>query len=138
MVDPAAAASAMLTSARRGSTVTTAFLAAQRAAAVLVAATRNSGWVEDLAIREQLVVAGDRTDVVDAGDVGGGIDRDHAGAGAHRRQVERVEAGMAVVGKAEGEVERAGHRCDVIDIDRAARHMRGGAVVRDAGMDRLR
>ena len=70
---------------------------------MLVAATTNErlAGIEDLASAKQPIVVDDRADIVLAGDVGGGEDRDHAGRGAHRVQIERDQRGMAVGGVAE-------------------------------------
>ena len=64
--------------------------------------------IEDLVLGEEQVVVEDRADIVLAGDVGGGEDRDHAGGGADRVEIEPGQPRMAVGGEAEGEVERAG------------------------------
>ena len=77
----------------------------------------------------------DRADIVLAGDVGGGEDGDDAGRGADRVEVERQQPGMAVG----GDGRRRGGACPaaraVVDIERAARDMELGAVVRQRLVD---
>ena len=93
--------------------------------------------VEDLVLGEEPVVVEDRADIVLAGDVGGGEDRDHARGGADRGQIEAGQPRMAVGGEAEGEVERAGRLGQIVDIARAARDMALGAVVAERLPERL-
>ena len=77
----------------------------------------------------------DRADIVLAGNVGGGEDRDHARRGADRGQIEAGQPRMAVGGEAEGEVERAGGLRQIVDIGRRAGDMEVGAVVRQRLVD---
>jgi hypothetical protein len=92
--------------------------------------------VEDRVGREERVVAGGRAHVVDAGDIGGGVDRDHAGVGADGGELEAGEPGVAVRRETEGEVEQAGRFGQVVDVERGAGDVLGGAVVRQRAIDR--
>ena len=101
----------MVTSAGRGSI---ADLAEPRGAAGGAGAGRGDeeerlAGIEDFAVGEQAVVMDDRADIVLAGNVGGGEDRDHARARrGPRRDRATASARMAVGREAEGEWSRPG------------------------------
>jgi hypothetical protein len=87
-----------------------------------------------LAVGEQLVVVDHRADVVLAGDVLGGQHQHHAGRGAHGRQVHRtIRRGPSC--SAQMDVQHAGRLGHVVDIDRRARDVAQGAVMRQRGVD---
>jgi len=85
---------------------------------------------QHFAVREQSVVMRDRADVVRAGNVGGGVHRDHAGRGSHRGQVDGGDCGVRLRALSEGEVEHPWRLGPVVGIGRSPADMQSRAVVR--------
>ena len=87
----------------------------------------------DLALGDQRIVADVlRADVVAAGDVVGGEHGDDAGRGfAHRLEVDAGDAAGGDRRVARRQMQRAGRRADVVDIERRAGDVLDGAVVGD-------
>ena len=85
--------------------------------------------VEDLLLRQQRLVMDRGRDVVREGQVRSGQHRDHTRRCAHRREVHRDDLAACDIAQAEGEVQAAGRRLEVVDIARLAGDMQLRAVV---------
>lgn len=86
---------------------------------------------------EQLVVVDHRADVVLAGDVLGGQHQHHAGRGADGREIQLGDLRMRAGAHAQVHVQQTGRLGNVVDIDRRARYVARGAVMRQGGVDAL-
>ena len=82
-----------------------------------------------LVAREDGVIVQDGAEIVLAGDIGREQHRDHAGCGAHRREIDGDNARMRALRQAEGGMQRTARLEDVIDIRRRAGDVQMGAVV---------
>ena len=96
------------------------------------ATTANTTWPWNsiCPVGEHRIVAGDRADIVLAGNVGGGQHRDHAGRRAHRVEIEPSDLPARDRRAADRDVQRAFRLADVVDVGRAARDMLRRGVMR--------
>ena len=109
-----------------------------RGAARLLARLRHHGEhhlaVElDLAVGEHRIVAGDRADIVLAGNIRGGQHRDDAGRGAHRVEIDAEQLPGRDRRAADRDVQQPFRLADVVDEGRAAGDvLRRGVVAQSA------
>ncbi len=86
----------------------------------------------DEPVGEDGIVVDDGAAIVRAGDVGGGQHGDHARRRAHRREVDRPDPGMRLLGQAERRMQGAGDLRNVVDVERFAGDMQMRRFVRMA------
>ena len=82
-----------------------------------------------LALDQQLLVLEDRAEAVDAGDVGGGEHRHHAGSGARRAGVAPGDDAVRLRGACHHGVQHLGRRRHVVHVLRLAAHVQVGVDV---------
>ena len=85
--------------------------------------------VLDLLGRENRIVVHDRADVIAARDVCRGIDGDHPGRRAHRREIERAQPRVRTLREPERAMQRPPWLADVIDVGCLACHVQMSALV---------
>ncbi len=85
---------------------------------------------DHFAIGQQPIVACDRTDIIRAGDVGGGKDMHDTFASPDGRQVHGPDAGMGMGALAKSQMEHVDRFRPVIGIAGRARDMERRAVMR--------
>ena len=86
----------------------------------------------DFVFGEHRIVALDRADVVDAGNISRGQNRDDAGRSAHRIEIELRDPPARGRRAADGDVQRSFRLADVVDIDCVAADMANGGIVTSA------
>jgi hypothetical protein len=92
--------------------------------------------VHHQSIGKNRIVVDDRAAVVDAGDIGGGEHGDHAGGGAHLREVDRGNPGVRFRRQAERAMQGALHFRDIVGIGSLAEHVQRGRFMRARHADR--